>query len=151
MNSWSLSYTVPYTVKGVPTPSITHFSAHTTSMVQSCYCALLRNAHTKNWLLWSYFLKLYQPTVPHSSSSFSPLSFISSPPFRLVTSSHIRFASSFHSVPTPSSIDAARFDKGWLHPRGENISHQESLAHYRLLCKSGILVRPPAFAVPSCG
>ena len=87
----------------------------------------------------------------YSSSSFSSLSFISSPPFRLVTSSHIRFASSVHSVPTPNSIEAVRFDKGLLHPRGENILHEESLAHYRLLWKSGISVRPPAFVLLSCG
>ena len=100
----------------------------------------------------SYFLKTYQQTVRsilHLLSVHYHLSHL--PPFRLVTSSHIRFASSVHSVPTPNSIEAVRFDKGLLHPRGENILHEESLAHYRLLWKSGISVRPPAFVLLSCG
>lgn len=102
--------------------------------------------------MWSYFLKAYQQTVRSILRLLSVHYHLSHlPPFRLVTSSHIRFASSAHSVPTPNSIEAVRFDKGWLHPRGENILHEESLAHYRLLWKSGISVRPPAFVLLSCG
>jgi hypothetical protein len=87
-------------------------------------------------LLTSYFHQTVR------SFSFSSLSFISSPPFRLVTSSHIRFASLIHRVPTPRSAEWKLLRECYIQERsgGGDILHQEPLAHYRLLWQSRILV-----------
>ena len=138
------------TVKSVLTSDIAHFPATITSILYAHYLNHIQKK-LANVNILSENVSTDCTISSSSSSSFSSLSFISSPPFRLVTSSHIRFASSVHTVPTPNSIEAVRFDKGWLHPRGENILREESLAHYRLLWKSGISVRPPAFVLLSCG
>jgi len=61
---------------------------------QRTICALLYSHIQKNWVMWTYFLKTYQQTVRsvlHLLSVHYHLSHL--PPFRLVTSSHIRFAS----------------------------------------------------------
>jgi hypothetical protein len=144
------SLTVLHTVKGVLTFDIPNFPAYITSSVNPHYRALLPS-HME---ITGYFVLTfsnYQRTVPstlHLLSVHYHLSHL--PPPLLPTCYVITYPFCFFLSQCPNTqlyTSSEIWQRFVTSQRGGNILHQESLPRYRLLCKSAILDRPPAFVL----